>query len=388
MSKKPDTIKNNLIFDIDSSTIGAGLFEFGYNVKGECIQVRELSKIRMDITNGERYSFEEFWNRTQSIFKKVSEQIHLQSLIPLENIYCNVSSPWASAQKRTINYSKNKVFIFTQELADELIKKEITSSLKKNLDYHNHDVDLIDRKTIAVRANGYSSRNPIGKEMNELQIDSLVTVMSKGTKETFEHIIEKVFHRLPVFTSNIFVSYNDSQKSLPNENDAIIMDIAGEMTEILITRNDHLELIGTLPSGTHHILRDTAETLGETFYKTKKQVQILYTTHLEESYQQKIKIALNKSYKKWLKEFYNFCDNASKHGLLPSTIILKTYTESMHWFESLLLESEELSEHMHAKSTVRIVHLHSQRKLEKIDLDVSDPELRVIVHTLALNELN
>lgn len=388
MDKKPNTIKNNLIFDIDSSTVGAGIFEFGYDTKGNCIAVRELSKIRIDIVNDKIHSFKEFWNRTQLTFKKVTEAIHLQSLIPIENIYCNISSPWASAQKRTIHYSKNKPFIFTQELADELIQKEITSSLKKNLDYHNHDVDLIDRKTIAVRANGYNSRNPIGKEMSELEIDSLVTVMSKETKETFEHIIEKVFHRLPEFTSNIFVSYNDSQKSLPNEDDAIIIDVAGEITEIMIVNNDYLDIIGTLPNGIHHIIRDTAEILGENFLKTKKQIQLLYSSYLDEAHEKKIKNALNTAYKKWLKEFYNFCDTASRNGLLPNTIILKTYTNSMFWFESMLLQSEELSEHMHARAAINIVHLHSQRELEKIHLDITDSELRVIAHTLALNELN
>jgi len=384
MNKKIDTIKNNLIFDIDSSSVGAGLFEFGYNSNGACIHIRELSTVRQSITNGEHYSFEEFWNRTQSIFKKVAEKIHLQSLIPIENIYCNLSSPWASAQKRTIKYSKNKPFILTQELANQLIEKELVASLKKNLDYHNHEVELIDRKTIAVRSNGYTVRNPIAKEMSDLEIDSLVTVVSTKTKHVFEHIIEKVFHRFPVFTSNIFVAYNNVKKSLPDQNDAIVIDVSGEMTDVMIIQNDHIETLGTFPVGINHLLRDTSDRLGKNFNKTQKDIQLIFNSNLDKDHESKIKESLGYSYKIWLKEFYNFCSNTSKKGLLPNTIIIKTYRESMYWFESMLLQSDELSDHIHAKARIEIVHLPSGYDDKDFSLNITDLELGVIARTIAV----
>jgi len=387
MNKKPETIKNNLIFDIDSSTVGVGLFEFGYDIRGQCIHVRELATIRESITDGRLYPFEEFWQRAQSTLRKVAEKIHLQSLIPLGNIYCNVSSPWASAQKRTIKYSKNKPFILTQKLADQLIEKELASSLKNNLDYHNHDVDFIDRKTIAARSNGYSVRNPISKEMSDLEIDSLVTVVSTKTKKVFEHVIEKVFHRTPLFTSNIFIAYNNVQKTLPHQNDAIVVDVSGEMTEVIIIKNDHLSLIGTLPVGINHLLRDTSSYVGDSLAKTQKNIQLLFNSNLEKEYELKIKKALNHSYKKWLKEFYGFCDEASKQGSLPNTIVMKTYDKSMHWFESMLLQSDELSEHLHARARIEVIHLPPGYQDEKISLEISDSELRVVARTIALDIL-
>lgn len=387
MNKKPDTIKNNIIFDIDSASIAAGIFEYAYDVKGGCLSIRELYSLRKKITDGSLYSFEEFWRRSQKVLQEVSEELYTQSLIPIHEIYCNVSSPWASSQKRQIVYSKKKPFIFTQELADELIEKELSSSLKKNLDYHDHDVDLIDRKTIAFRSNGYPARSPVGKEMSDIEIDSLVTVMSRQTKEAFEHIIERTFHRLPTFTSNIFISYFDVQKSLVNVDDAVIIDVAGEMTEVMIVKNDHLQIIGTLPHGIHHILRAMAKMLGVSISKAHKLAQLLYSSHLEKDYEEHIEEALHKSYSYWLKDFYNFCDEASKKGLLPKTIVMKTYGDTMSWFETLLLSSDELSEHMHARATVEVVHLHASREKESINVDIVDPEMRVIASSIALGNL-
>jgi hypothetical protein len=385
MKNKITTIKNNIIFDIDSATVAGGLFEFGYDAKGDCVSVRELYSLRENSTNGLAYSFEEFWRRTQHNLEKVAQKVYLQSLVPLHEIYCNLSSPWASSQKRKITYSKKKPFIFTQELADVLVEKELFSSLKKNLDYVHFNVALIDRKTIGLRINGYPSRSPLGKEVTNLEIDSLVTVMSKKTKETFEHSIEKSFHRIPKFTSNIFISYYDVKKTLVHNNNVVIIDVAGEMTELMVVKNDQLHSIGTLPNGVHHIIRDTAKFLNSSIIKTQKNIHLLHTHHLEDSYEKNFQKALNKSYAKWLREFYNFCDEASKQGLLPNTLVLKTYGESMMWFENLLLASEELSEHMHARGAIELIHLHVQREPEKILLDISDPEMKVIAHTIALN---
>lgn len=387
MNQKPATIKNNIIFDIDSATVAGGVFEFAYDKQGSCIGVRELFSLRSKITNGASYTFEEFWRRTQKTLETVATEVHLRALIPIDEIYCNISAPWSSSQKRTIKYTKKKDFIFTKELADELIETEINDPLSKNLDYHEYDVDLIDRKTVAIRANGYPVRDPIGKTMHDLEIDSLVTVMSEKTKEIFQHSIEKSFHRFPKFTSNIFVSYFDVEKSLPNTDDAIIIDVAGEMTEIMVIKNDHLESIGTLPNGIYHIIRDMADALNVSIAKAHKYIHLLPTEHLDHDHHIEIERALDAAYKKWLKEFYNFCDETSKKGLLPKTIVLKTYADSSAWFEILLLSSDELSEHMHARSAIELIHLHMARSVEKIPLDISDPELRVVAHTIALGEL-
>ena len=387
MNPKIYSKKNNIIFDVDSSTVAGGLFEFGYDQKGNCINVRELSSVRKNITNGTQYSFEEYWRRTQQIFTEVVEETHLQSLIPVENVYCNVSAPWSSAQKREVIYTKKKPFVLTKELADKLIEKEVGSSLKKNLDYHKHDVVLIDRKTIAVYGNGYPARNPIGKEMSDVKIDSLITVMSEGTKNTFDHIIEQSFHRGPIFTSNIFIAYHDIQKSLPDYNDSIVIDVAGEMTEVMIVKKDHLELIGTFPCGINAVIRETARVLDINISKTRKHISLLYAGSLGEDYGGQVQKALKQSYQIWLREFYNFCDDSSKQGLLPNTIILKTYADVMSWFESLLLGSDELSEHIHARASIELVHLHAKRKQEKIALDIFDPDLRVIAHTIAFENL-
>lgn len=382
-TKKIHSKKNIIIFDVDSSSIAGGIFEFNFDVKQECLGARELFTMRKDIINTSHNNFDEFWKRTKNKFTEVAEEVHLQSMIEIDEIYCNVSAPWSSSQKREISYAKKKEFVFTQELADELIEKELGSPLSKNLDYHKHHVELIDRKTIAVYGNGYPTRNPIDKKMNEVKIDSLVTVMSEDTKKEFEHIIEKAFHRIPEFTSNIFMSYYDAQKSLPQHNDAITIDVSGELTEVIIMTNDHLKILGTLPIGVNSIIRKVANELGENFSKAKKHVELLQLGSLDSGYAAKVQVALGNAYQLWLREFYNFCDSASKQGLLPNTIIMKTYAGVMNWFETLLLSSDELSEHMHARAQINVVHLHTERIKEKIDLQISDPELRVVAHALA-----
>src|SRR5690606_13223436 len=141
-----------------------------------------LFEIRESISEGKSYPFAEFWRRTKKTFDSVAFKVYQQSLIPFEDIFINVSAPWASAQKQTLHYEKKNEFVFTQELADSLIEKKLATPLSKNLDYHRHKVSLIDRRTIKVSCDGYPTRNPFGKSIREVAIDSLITVLSDDSK--------------------------------------------------------------------------------------------------------------------------------------------------------------------------------------------------------------
>ncbi|MCI5051137.1 MAG: hypothetical protein MRY57_02420 [Candidatus Pacebacteria bacterium] len=384
MSTNIDTKKNIVIFDIDSSSVAGGIFEYGYSAAGVCVAIRELFSIRKNIVQTSGLHFDEYWRRTQKVFTDVANEVHLQSLVPLETIYCNVAAPWSSSQKRNVTYSKKKPFTFTKELADELIEKELTSSLSKNVDYKDHKVSLIDRKTIKVSANGYPAREPLGKTMNDVAIDSLITVLSEDTKNAFEHIIEKAFHRKPVFSSNTFMSYFDVERSLPNTDDAIIIDISGEVSEIMVIKHDHLELLGVVPIGMNAIYRHVAVELNETFAKAKKHILGYHNGNFDTKLNEKIKDALEKGYKIWLQSFYHFCDEASKQGLLPNTIVIKS-SEDITWFETLLLSTDELKEHVHARAEIEIVHLHTRADKEVMDISINDAEMKTLAHGIALN---
>lgn len=355
MTKKISTTKNHIIFDIDSTTIGGGIFRYDYDSKGVLVGRRELFVVRKKITNGSNYSFDDFLNKTLKTLHDVASEVYLQSLITIDTIYCNVSAPWMSSQKRKVTYTKNKPFIFTADLEKKLVEKELSISLKKNLDYAQHDVALIDRQTVNIYGNGYAARKPLGTSMTDVCIHSLVSVMSRDTKKLFEEAIEKVFHRDLVFVSNTFVSYQALRTRLPHTNDAIIMDISGELTEVLVVKKDNLVHIGSIPVGSNHVVRTLSTMLAVPYAKADH----LLSAHQESfdlEYISKIQQLIKKSFRVWFKEFFNLCDEYSKKGLLPGNIVLRCDPSYASWFDEMILGEDMLQEHIHTADRVNLQH--------------------------------
>ena len=382
MSSKVTTIEHCILFDIDSASIGGAFVRYGKDTRGIVIETTILFSLRKEITNGTEYPFEKFFDQTLKTFKAVAEEVHLQSLTTIDNIYMNISVPWMSAQKRIINYKKKKSFTLTQKLIDGLIQKEIEAPLNHNLDYAEHDVELIRRRTIDIYANGYPVRNPIGKEMNDLSIHSLISVISTTTKQKFNEIIEEVFHREPKLISNTFVNYQAVKTLLPNIDNALVIDISGEVTAVLVIKKDHLLHIGSIPFGTHSIIRSLRDNLHISINKAESLIRLQIKGHLESKYEQSIDTAMKEAFKVWFKPFYNLLDTYSQHGLLPHTIVLKANNDSIKWCQENILKEDSLYEHMDTQGRIEMISLANV-----LPIDVSEEDLELSILSQLIPQL-
>lgn len=384
MASKNLTKKYYVIFDIDSTTIGGGVFEFSYNQKGAFVDLREHFSVRKNITSGKEYPFGDFFARTTKVFKEVADKLYLESRVTIDEIYINVGAPWMSAQKRSVHYKKKTPFILTQERADALIQKELDEQFSKNTDFKDHQVELIDRKTIDVHANGYPVRNPIGKTMSDVVMYSLTSVMSKDTKQSFQNIIEEVFHRSATMTSNTFVTYEATRRFLPNTNNAIVIDISGEISEVTVIKHDHVSHLGTIPVGIHSIVRNLRDTLGISLEKAWSIVPLVSGNHVNEDTRINYERALDTAFTGYLKNLYAFLELCSREGLLPSTIVLKTHKEFKYWFEEKLLQSDELIEVV-KNSSLELIHLDASARSASTELS-NDDELAVLAGYIGIYE--
>ena len=374
MSPKVNTTEHFILFDIDSASIGGGLVRYGKDTQGKILETQVLFSVRKNITDGNEYPFEKFFDQTIKTFKKVAEEVHLQSLVTIDGIYINVSVPWMSAQKRIIEYTKEKPFVLSQELLDELIQKEIEAPLHHNLEYADHDVELIRRRTLDIYANGYRARNPIGKEMSDLRIHSLVSVISTTTKQKFYEVIEQVFHRTPQLVSNTFVNYQAMKLLLPTLDNAFIIDMSGEVTSVLVVKKDQLNHIGSIPLGTHHIVRSLRDTLGISIQKARSLIRLQSQGTLDATYEASLSKAMETAFRVWFKSFYALIDTYGQHGLLPRTMVFKTDNEHLRWCREYLLREDSLYEHMDTRGRVEMIVLSDRVPHEHSD----DSELVIL----------
>ncbi|MCA9351771.1 hypothetical protein KC866_00025 [Patescibacteria group bacterium] len=358
MSQKITTIEHYILFDIDSASIGGAVVRHSKNARGDLVESKELFSVRKPITNGEPYSFERFFEKTITTLTSVADEVHLQALLPISQVYVNVSTPWMSSQKRVVHHAQKKPYTFTQELANAMVVESTDQTHHHTSSaYHDHTVELIDNRVIDVYAHGYPVRNPIGKELTEVDVHILASVMSATTKQAFTETIQSVFHHEPVYLSNTFVNYQTTLELLPDTNNSIIVDMSGEVTDVLVVRNDHLDHIGSLPVGLHHMVRSLADQLHVPYAKARSLLKLSPIQHLDDGYVASLIPAYTTAFKVWFTAFFDLLDEYAKHGILSNTIVLKADAQYVAWIQEQLLSYDQLQEHMHAGARPEIITL-------------------------------
>ncbi len=377
--------KHIIIFDIDSASIGAAVVACHYTAKGDLEKVRSVFELREDISLTTSINFDDFFARTLKTFEHVAKTVYLQALDSLEGVYCNVSAPWISSQKRIIHYEHKKPFEVTKKLVESCIEKEIESSFSTNLDFKHHgNVTLVERRTVDMYLNGYSSLKPYGKQANTMDIHSLSSVMSETTKQAFEHIVERVFSRKVHFFSNTFVSYQTVRTILPHEDSCIVLDISGELSEIFVIVDDHLKHIASFASGMNSIVRDVASRLHMGYQKAFSLVRLSHQESFDPHYQKTMTDVIDRAFRDWLQEFFAVLDALGKDGLLPDTLCLSMDHRLVDWFQHKLLQTDMLAQHMHARSThikmVRTAEIFNQdlTHMHPTVVDFSDSQLAMV----------
>ncbi len=355
--KKNDT-QHYIIFDIDSGSIAALVFERSLDKKTKKYDYVQIFSIRENITTGHLYDFETFFSHTLKTFESVASQTHKYSGSDISNIYINISAPWVSSQKRIIHFEKEKPFIFNKEIAGDIIAYELNESFVHTRDFKdNINLSLIERQALDIFANGYPTKKPYGKKVTDIDIHSLVTVMSEKTRDAFTHVIERAFHVEPIYFSNIFMAYQTLLKLFPHENNITHIDISAEVTEMSIIIDDHLKKIGTIPVGMYHIIRKLADLLQIPFIKAESLIKMYQNNNLDEKYKDSIELAMKKSFTSWFSYFYNFLDTVAQEYIIPDTLSILAPSEMQVWVHEWMLKTEELGEHMHIQKNISLLDM-------------------------------
>jgi cell division ATPase FtsA len=353
--------KNIIIIDIESTKITAGFFSYE-ETKQQSIKHCLISSESKVLYKGNNISFDRFYAETLRNISEILETLIKKTLLPFESVYINLATPWASAQKKNLEYHNESLFTVTQEIIDTLIQKEYDQSLDYNLDFAGHGVRLIERYTLGTYVNGYRTGKPIGEKTKDIVIHSLISVMSEQTHKDFSHAVERITHREPIFLSNIWTRFSAFQTKFPQEDNILILDVAGKITELVIVRHDEIINLGSFPCGIYHLVDEISHQKNISFEKS-----LAYLKNINEQIlDTKDTDFLDKVFSIWLKEAYSFFEEFSKESLLPETLALSIDKDFYAWFSGMLLSSEELIEHIHARKNISILPYfdHNQKNEE------------------------
>lgn len=350
--------KTIAVFDIDSASIGAALINYHFTRDGKHLDTEFMYQKRMDIDLLHELPLDEFFRRSHDTLQTLAEDMRDAHVGTPTEIYCNVSAPWASSQRRETTYNKESDFTLTKELVNKIIDQELELPLKRNLDFAVYDdLKIIERRTLDVYINGYPTLHPYGQKMRTVEIHSLISVMSEVSYNAFEHIFQKVFMVEPNFFSNTAMSYISFKDILPHEDNALFIDISGEVTELLVIQDDHLKQIAIFPLGAHNVVRHIKNKKSISYSQAVSLMRMYHDERAHDDHKTEHEELMDEAFTVWLRGLYETLDRITEQGLVPDIICLSAPENIMYWFAEHMLIAEELTEHMHTTGSIKLINL-------------------------------
>lgn len=320
----------------------------------------------------EKLNTEKFLSKTLQAVERVAEQVHKAALGAPSRIFCVLGSPWYASQMRVVQLKKNTSFIFTEKLADELIQKEIKLMSEEHASlYGNKEnaIRAIELKNIKTTLNGYETSEPLGKKTREVEMVLFISIAGEKTLQKIEESIKKHFQFESIkFSSFAMASFTVVRDTNPAHDSFILVDVGGELTEILMVKKNVLHDSISYPAGRNFFTRSLAQDLGSTLSEARSLISLWKDGHAEERVAARIGETLGSLRSEWLRQFETSLGSISADISIPSRIFI-TADPILADFFAETIQKEQFSQYTLAEA--------------KFDITVVDTKF---LHNLAMFE--
>ena len=347
-----------LVFDIGSGKVGGSLF---------MMQDSGIPKIIFtaveQIPAEKNFNIDRFLSLTIQSLESVAERVYSSGLGVPKGIFCILSSPWHISQTRIINFQKNTPFIFTAKLAESLVQKEINIFEQehsiKSADNNNFN-RIIELKNIKTILNGYETPEPLNKKTKELEITIFVSMSEEQVLKKIEDTVGKFFHHKQIkFSSFELSSFAVARDVFIKQDNFLLVDIGGEVTNISMVKKNILRESVTFPIGFNFLTRGVASNLGCTLAEASSMISLFEAGHAEEAVAKKVSLLMDQTKIGWLKSFQDSLANISNDISIPSTIYLTTDDEFADFF-TRTIKAEQFNQYTLTESKFEITFLNTE----------------------------
>ena len=357
-SRNKDKGELVLAFDIGSSSVGGVFF---------CTQKSGIPKIittvREPITLEKDIDASQFLALTMKSLDIVAGKIYKAGLGAPKSIFCVLSSPWHVSQTRVIKLEKNTPFIFTAKLANELVKKEIALFEEEYLvKYPNTEskVRSIEFKNIKTMLNGYETPNPLNQKAKELEMTIFISISPEQVLKKVEETVRSHFNFEDIkFSSFILSSFSVVRDMYIHNEDFLLVEIGGEVTDIAMAKKNVLRESISFPFGRNFIIRKVASILHSSLDEAKSFISLLKDGHASVPVVKKVTPVIDKLKMEWLGKFQESLVNLTNDISIPATIYIAVDKDFENFF-CQIIETEQFNQYTLTESKFKIIFLSAE----------------------------
>lgn len=332
-----------LVVDVGSESIGAAFVEYETN-SNPIIH----STVRQTIPFQENINMDRFIVLLQDTLTKVINDKDLNILnIKPNSVIFTLASPWYKSQTKTINLIEDKEFTINEAGLNAILEKEkeifLKNQITNNKKILNNSEEIIESCITQVKINGYEISNPINRKTTNADISIYLATSPLNIIDSFKKIVNKKWANVDcAFHSLIFSALNTVRVNF-DESSYIIIDIAGEITDISLIRDNIILESISFPLGYRSFVRSLIKKLNLQIDIANSEVSLFFKDELENERKTIFEEVFNKTSHDWSILFTASIKQLSLKYPIPRYINLFTDTEFIKYFDkSIKLSSQEI----------------------------------------------
>lgn len=323
MSKK-QKLPSSIIIDIGTASVGAALMSRG------ALGTPVLSRVhRTPIGTGSETSRQALLQTAENALKTLLQEY---ATTVVKDVRVVVAAPWHEAHIRTLTAKTDHLAAISEKTLTRAVTRYQSEKPPQS---GNVDVEAV---AIHVLVNGYGTSLSRAVNGTRIDINLYESEMSRDIQKRFWSRIESVFPNAEISFHTFPLISLVALRALIADTSFMIVDIAGEMTELSVLFNDTLRHIASFPIGYQTIARAMSpdpETIGDTMSR----LTLWSRGELAEDEQSKVSSAFAKAFSKWHEAFDEVLRSVSEHSPIPHALYLLGDKEPLGWFKRGLSEN-------------------------------------------------
>lgn len=300
------------VFDIGSSSVGGALFLHSKNKKPELI-----TSLRQQAEFPEKSTFPVMSRKMRQAIDSVVKGLKKENERHPDLALCVFSSPWYVAQTKIVKVRREASFKISEKLMEKIIEDETLVFRKQ----WTSATKFLEQESIKTILGGYDIKNPIDKSTKNLEIYIYLSMGLEEMKEAVEQDLSSyINHDHLYFHSFPFVFFKVLKQIINIEQGLLLIDITGEITDVLLIRNNIIEEVNSFSKGENFFIRRLASGFNISFEEASSLISQYRKQELHDLQLKKVEQILKPAADEWGVYLEKVLSGMSADHLLPQDI--------------------------------------------------------------------
>ncbi len=324
----------SLIIDVGSESIGAAFVQIKKDSSPFVLGVA-----RHVIPFQEKINMERFVILLQETLQNVLNDEKIKAIKEKPNsVIFTLASPWYKSQTRVVHIEEDEEFIITDNGLKTILEKEKNTFLNKNVlaNKKNKLLEdaLIESYITQIKIDGYEIPNPVGRKTKNIDISIHIATSPVTITSSLSEIINKNWPEAKtIFHSFMFSAFNAVRDIFGEAASYILIDVAGEITDISLIRDNVIIESISFPLGNRSFLRLAMRQLSLQGELATTEVELYLKNALSAERTIALDDVFSKTTHDWSLLFVASIKQLSLKYPIPKNIYLLTNEEYLNFFE-------------------------------------------------------